>query len=196
MDYSPEEEEIGEDDQDLKEFIAKSTLSQKYIRDINTLTNILLQVKDEYPKAVEDAQKNLNNTVNNSIEKFSLTQQKCKAVINQIQETIKLTREDDPKLEKPESRIKLNMSGCIIKDFGDSVEKFQAKQAEIKQVMTKSTVRDAEVLLGRKLNEKETNDIIEDPAVINTFLSVNIESSRNVFKINRSWSYKVKKCSC
>ena len=79
-----------------------------------------------------------------------MTQQKCKALINQIQETIKTTRETDPELNEPESRIKLNMSGCIIKDFSDAVEKFQAKQAEVKQVMQKSTVRDAEVLLGRK----------------------------------------------
>jgi len=164
---SPDEDQAGgEDDQDLKEFIAKSTLSQKYIRDINSLTMILVEVKDEYPKAVEDAQKRLNDTVNNSIEKFSLTQQKCKALINSIQETIKVNREEDPEIERPETRIMLNMSGCIIKDFSDSVEKFQTKQAEIKQVMQKSTVRDAEVLLGRKLTETETVDIINDPSVI------------------------------
>ncbi len=166
LDMSPEEDEQWEDNKELKEFIAKSTLAQNYTRDINTLTGVLVQVKDEYINAVQDAQKNLNRTVNNAIERFNLTQQKCKAVITSLQETIKNTKEEDAELIQPESRIKLNMSGCIIKDFGDSVEKFQAKQAEIKQVMQKSTIRDAEVLLGRKLNDKETEDIIEDPSVI------------------------------
>jgi hypothetical protein len=71
--------------------------------------------------------------------------------------------------KSPETRIKQNLYGSLIKQFEESATKFQTVQSEIKTMMQTRVVRDAEIILNRRLDAGEREEILNDPGQVQRF---------------------------
>jgi len=159
-------DDVNDDsDKEIKEFIQKATLTQNYIKEINNLADRLGMIRTDLNTAVGSKQKELSSQIEEIIKKFSDPQNRTNFLIPKLQEIMKKSKTDDPEGLNPETRIEINLSGSIIKEFEEAIGKFQSRQSDIQATMRNSTVRDAETLLNKKLNDKEKQDIIDNPEV-------------------------------
>ena len=92
------------------------------------------------------------------------SQQKIKLVIDQNSEFVKSNQTSPIYLEQ-EKRIMSNLNAAVIKSFQEAVTENQIVQNEIKNIKQNKTIRNAEIVLGRKLNPKESESVINNPAV-------------------------------
>ena len=75
------------------------------------------------------------------------------------------SNQTNPIYLEQEKRIMSNLNAAVIKSFQEAVTENQMVQNEIKNVKQNKTVRNAEIVLGRKLNPKESENVINNPAV-------------------------------
>jgi len=61
----------------------------------------------------------------------------------------------------------------IVKQFEDSITRFQEVQSEIKSFMQNQILRDAEIVMNKKLDDKEREEILNNPEVIYKFIRLN-----------------------
>jgi len=61
----------------------------------------------------------------------------------------------------------------IVKQFEDSITRFQEVQSEIKSFMQNQILRDAEIVMNKKLDDKEREEILNNPEVIYRFIRLN-----------------------
>ena len=75
---------------------------------------------------------------------------------------------EDPNIVKDEIdlRLKKNLFDAMIKKYQKVIQKFQDEESEMKQIKETKLIRNAEIGLGRDLTEKEKEQIIEDPKMI------------------------------
>lgn len=64
-----------------------------------------------------------------------------------------------------ETRILNNLYGAFVKQFGECMNKFQSVQSDIKSKIQNKVLRDAEIVLNRKLDPSEQERILQDQTV-------------------------------
>jgi len=101
--------------------------------------------------------------IDDNVKNVTLHQQKIKIFLEQILDSLKTTKEEDKDNTNTETRIKQNLSGSLIKQYEQACSKFQNVENEIKQIMQTRVVRDAEIILNRKLEAGEREEILNDP---------------------------------
>lgn len=69
-----------------------------------------------------------------------------------------------------EKRIISNLHGTLVKLFQESVTDFQAAQGELKSMKQNIIVRNAEIVMNRKLENDEKEQIVNDPQIIQDML--------------------------
>ena len=92
-------------------------------------------------------------------------------IIKELESNLKNDINDenaDPNIIKDDSdlRLKKNLFDAMIKKYQKVIQKFQIEESEMKQIKETKLIRDAEIGLGRDLTEKEKENIIEDPKMI------------------------------
>lgn len=144
--------------------MAKVALAQTYINNLKQNINKLAQERMELPNAMADKEKQISMTIDHLIRNSQELQQKTKAIIDLNSAYIKDNENNSEMLEQ-EKRIISNLHGSIIKKFQDEVADFQVIQNDIKNYKQNLTVRNAEIVIGRKLDIKEKENIVNDPKV-------------------------------
>jgi hypothetical protein len=144
--------------------MAKVALAQTYIKNLKQNINKLAQERMELPNAMADKEKQISLNIDHLIRNSQELQQKTKAIIDLNSAYIKDNENNSEMLEQ-EKRIILNLHGSIIKNFQDEVADFQVIQNDIKNYKQNLTVRNAEIVIGRKLDIKEKENIVNDPKV-------------------------------
>ncbi len=109
----------------------------------------------------------MNNISNDIIE----SRGRMDKIIKELESELKNDQNDenaDPNIIKDDSdlRLKKNLFDAMIKKYHDVIQKFQSEESEMKQIKETKLIRDAEIGLGRDLTEKEKENIIEDPKMI------------------------------
>ena len=92
-------------------------------------------------------------------------------IIKELESELKNDQNDenaDPNIIKDDSdlRLKKNLFDAMIKKYHNVIQKFQSEESEMKQIKETRLIRDAEIGLGQDLTEKEKENIIEDPKMI------------------------------
>ena len=92
-------------------------------------------------------------------------------IIKSLESKLKNDENDensDPNKKGDDSdlRLKKNLFGAMIKKYQKVIQKFQDEESEMKQIKETKLIRNAEIGLGRDLTEKEKENIIEDPKMI------------------------------
>ncbi len=109
----------------------------------------------------------MNNISNDIIE----SRGRMDKIITELESELKNDQNDenaDPNIIKDDSdlRLKKNLFDAMIKKYHDVIQKFQSEESEMKQIKETRLIRDAEIGLGQDLTEKEKENIIEDPKMI------------------------------
>ena len=109
----------------------------------------------------------MNNISNDIIE----SRGRMDKIIKELESELKNDQNDenaDPNIIKDDSdlRIKKNLFDAMIKKYQNVIQKFQSEESEMKQIKETRLIRDAEIGLGQDLTEKEKENIIEDPKMI------------------------------
>ena len=109
----------------------------------------------------------MNNISNDIIE----SRGRMDKIIKELESELKNDQNDenaDPNIIKDDSdlRLKKNLFDAMIKKYQNVIQKFQSEESEMKQIKETRLIRDAEIGLGQDLTEKEKENIIEDPKMI------------------------------
>ena len=109
----------------------------------------------------------MNNISNDIIE----SRGRMDKIIKELESELKNDQNDenaDPNIIKDDSdlRLKKNLFDAMIKKYHNVIQKFQSEESEMKQIKETKLIRDAEIGLGQDLTEKEKENIIEDPKMI------------------------------
>ena len=109
----------------------------------------------------------MNNISNDIIE----SRGRMDKIIKELESELKNDQNDenaDPNIIKDDSdlRLKKNLFDAMIKKYHNVIQKFQSEESEMKQIKETRLIRDAEIGLGQDLTEKEKENIIEDPKMI------------------------------
>ena len=109
----------------------------------------------------------MNNISNDIIE----SRGRMDKIIKELESELKNDQNDenaDPNIIKDDSdlRLKKNLFDAMIKKYQNVIQKFQSEESEMKQIKESKLIRDAEIGLGQDLTEKEKENIIEDPKMI------------------------------
>jgi hypothetical protein len=144
--------------------MAKVALAQTYIKNLKQNIMKLDQARVELPNALADKEKQISLIIDNLIRNSLELQQKTKAIID-FNSTYVKENENNSEMLEQEKRIISNLHGSLIKNFQDEVSDFQVIQNEIKNYKQNLSVRNAEIVIGRKLDNKEKENIVNDPKV-------------------------------
>lgn len=102
---------------------------------------------------------------------------KVKFILEQLYSTIRPRKEEDNTAQtildtsapSPEERIRSNLYGSVFKQFETSIFRLQGVQNELKNIMQARVLRDAEIILNRKLAVDEKQDILDNPEQVQKF---------------------------
>jgi hypothetical protein len=155
-----------EDYNNLRDYMAKVALAQSYIKNLKLNIRKLFDVKAELPSAVADKEKELSSAIDLLIRNSLDLQQKVKLIIDSNSAYVEENQKNSMMLEQ-EKRIIVNLHGSLIRNFQDEVSDFQMIQSEIKNYKQNLTVRNAEIVIGRKLDNQEKESVVNDPKVLN-----------------------------
>lgn len=117
----------------------------------------------------------LTDKVDSLLTQSSNIQAKVKYLLEQLQAALKADNNVDNVNQpivatnpapSPEMRIKQNLYGSLIRQFEDACGRYQLVQTEIKNIMQNKIVRDAEIVLNKRLDPEEKQSIIENPQQI------------------------------
>lgn len=77
--------------------------------------------------------------------------------------------ESHSEISDAEKKIFKNLQGSLYRQFQDHLVEFQIEQHEIKQIKEETTVRNAEIIMERKLDVNERDTVLHNPKVIYYF---------------------------
>jgi hypothetical protein len=117
------------------------------------------------------------------IDNSCLIQQKMKIVIESNNQYVKEAENNQMLLEQ-EKRIINNLHGSMIKNYQEIVSEYQTASNEIKVNKQNKTLRNAEIVIGRKLQPNEKENIINDPKLIQEMLKSKLTEGASTKLIN------------
>lgn len=82
--------------------------------------------------------------------------------------------------DSSELRTKKNLFDAMISKYKNVIQRFQNKEIEIKQIKENRLIRAAEITLDQELNEKQKNEIIENPQMIQQIYSNKLKGEAHV----------------
>ncbi len=153
------------ENEELKGFMLGVAVAQGYVKNIYNNARKLEQLKSQLVNSISDKEKESSNQIENIIDVTAVLQQKTKIIIDQNAKFAKDSENNTDLLEQ-EKRIISNLHGSLIKNFSDTVSDYQAVQSDIINVKQEKTLRNAELVIGRKLDENEKEKVISDPNVV------------------------------
>lgn len=158
-------ERDNENNKEINKFMAKVSLTNGYLKNMNQIIIQLEKIKSELNNAVSDKEKEFSSQTSFLITKFIEQQQLTKHIIDENTDFIKENEKSSFLLEQ-EKRIVSNLHGSLIKNFQETVNKFQILQNSVRHIKQSMTVREAEIWMGRDLNATEKENVLNDPTVL------------------------------
>jgi syntaxin 1B/2/3 len=82
-----------------------------------------------------------------------------------------------PDISEAEKRIFKNLQGSIYNQFQDLLGDFQIEQSEIKLIKEEKTVRNAEIIMERKLDASERDKVLHNPKMVQEIFNAKLMKS-------------------
>ena len=102
----------------------------------------------------------------------------CKAIQSEVNDLIisnesfvKGTKEE----EKYYSRLVSNMYSACLKQFEKASDVFNIEQNKVSDYLKQSIIRDAEILMNKSLTEKEQENVLENPEIVQDLMKSKLE---------------------
>jgi len=127
----------------------------------------------------------ISREIENILENVLQCQTKCNAVLKMLNQKLTTAKTEDPKNENSETRIKTNLYGAYSKLFQEVITKFEDVQTEIKGKMQGKVLRDAEIVLNRKIDPSEREAVLNDQAYVQKLLSDKLTGTGHIQLANK-----------
>jgi len=167
----PEETTETPSDKELLEYIASVHCVQKYTNEIQEHLSRLFMIREEIIIAVGQKEKTISMEIEGIVDSVLNLQQKANAVLKDLNKKLTTAKQEDAKNENSETRIKANLYGAYCKLFQETISKFEDLQTEIKGKMQGKVLRDAEIVLARKIDPAEREAVLSDQGYVQKLLS-------------------------
>ena len=154
--------------ENFSSLISKSNKDIKFISDkINDLISLKSSISDADKDEEQELSKKMNSIINDIIE----ARGRMDKTIKELEFDMKNKNNDensDPNIIKDDSdlRTKKNLFDAMITKYRKVIQKFQNEENEMKKIKEVKLFRTAEIGLGRDLTEKEKEQVMEDPGMI------------------------------
>lgn len=147
-------------------------LSQKYLK---SFRNAVSQIKSKRQKLLISVKQKESKELKSEISQYIAN---CKEIQRVIKEVI-VTNEsfviscrigDNPNL-----RIVNNLYNACLKRFESVTQAFSQEQSQFAIILRESILKDAEIVLNRKLTNEESDRLASNPSLIETMMSNKLE---------------------
>lgn len=108
-------------------------------------------------------------------------QNEIKDIITSNEGFVNITKQE----EKYYSRIVYNLYSACLKKFEKTIANFNLEQSNVSEYIKNSIVRDAEMLLDKKLTDTEKEDIIDNPELVQELLKSKLEGQAHTTLVNK-----------
>mmetsp|Transcript_35032 Transcript_35032/g.36437 ORF Transcript_35032/g.36437 Transcript_35032/m.36437 type:complete len:297 (-) Transcript_35032:48-938(-) len=170
------------EEKEFREFVVRINFAQKYLR---SFSGALLQIR----KIRRNMQKSSNTQeVDNLKNEASTRIHSCREIQKEIKEIIVANEgfvNDCRGEEKYYSRIVSNLYSACLKQFEKTTEKFTKEQDSVRDYIKSSILRDAEMVLEKKLSDNEKEDILNNPELVQDLLKSKLEGQAHETMVNK-----------
>ena len=179
------QEEDESTTEEISEFSSLISEAQSHIRFIEKKNDELMELRNEVENAIDSKKEGeISNDMNNIISDVQVKQKSLKNIIDNLKDQITKLKENENEKENPETRIKQNLFGALTKKYQDVSIKFQAIENEIKNLIQEKMIRGAEIALGQDLDEKQKNEILNDPKIVQKYYEDKLTGKAHVVLLN------------
>ena len=145
----------------------------------------LMELRNEVENAIDSKKEGeISNDMNNIISDVQVKQKSLKNIIDNLKDQITKLKENEKEKDNPETRIKQNLFGALTKKYQDVSIKFQTIENEIKNLIQEKMIRGAEIALGQDLDEKQKNEILNDPKIVQKYYEDKLTGKAHVVLLN------------
>ena len=174
-------DEIIIEDKEFREFVIKINAVQQYLKSFNIAVkgikkSRLSLVKCSNNKEISDTKKDITTRIDSCKE----IQEEIKSIIQSNDPFVKQTKID----EKYYSRIVANLYGACLKKFEKLAEGFTEEQNNYSTYIRESIIRDAEIVLEKKFNDNEKDQILENPDMVQSLLDKKLQGQAHQTMVN------------
>ena len=177
----PEDDESTNDE--ISEFSSLLSEVQSNLKFIENKNDELIELRNEIENVIDSKKETeISEKMNKIISDVQIKQKKIKIIIDNLNEQLTEINKKDKK--NTEFRIKQNLFGAITKKYQNIIIKFNSIENEIKNIIQIKMIRKAEIALGHDLNEKEKNDILNAPKMVQKIYEKKLTGAAHVKLIN------------
>ena len=185
LEISLQEEEDESTAEEKSDFSTLISEAQSHIRFIEKKNDELMELRNEVENAIDSKKEGeISNDMNNIISDVQVKQKSLKNIIDNLKDQITKLKENEKEKDNPETRIKQNLFGALTKKYQDVSIKFQAIENEIKNIIQEKMLRNAEIALGQDLDEKQKNEILNDPKIVQKYYEDKLTGKAHVVLLN------------
>ena len=182
FDINPPEETIEEKiDASMEEFSRQIASAQAIIKFIDFKNDELLQAKQEVENATSNEQQTeISTRINKISNDITSRQTEMKTLIEALDKMVTDTKETETDKNSTDIRIKQNLFGSTTKRYQKVCLRFQTLESEIKTIMQTKIIRSAEIALGRKLEDNERIEVLNEPSTVQTLYENKLKGTAHV----------------
>ena len=179
----PEDDESTNDE--ISEFSSLLSEVQSNLKFIENKNDELIELRNEIENIIDSKKETeISEKMNKIISDVQIKQKKIKIIIDNLNEQLTEINKNKKNKNNTEFRIKQNLFGSITKKYQNIIIKFNSIENEIKNIIQIKMIRKAEIALGHDLNEKEKNDILNAPKMVQKIYEKKLTGAAHVKLIN------------
>ena len=181
---SPPEDDESTNDK-ISEFSSLLSEVQSNLKFIENKNDELIELRNEIENIIDSKKETeIFEKMNKIISDVQIKQKKIKIIIDNLNEKLTEINKNKKNKNNTEFRIKQNLFGSITKKYQNIIIKFNSIENEIKNIIQIKMIRRAEIALGHDLNEKEKNDILNAPKMVQKIYEKKLTGAAHVKLIN------------
>ena len=179
----PEDDESTNDE--ISEFSSLLSEVQSNLKFIENKNDELIELRNEIENIIDSKKETeISEKMNKIILDVQIKQKKIKIIIDNLNEQLTEINKNKKNKNNTEFRIKQNLFGSITKKYQNIIIKFNSIENEIKNIIQIKMIRRVEIALGHDLNEKEKNDILNAPKMVQKIYEKKLTGAAHVKLIN------------
>ena len=164
MNIAPaEESNLDAEDPSMNDFSSTIATCQSHIKNIESKVDQLIRIKNDVINSTGQEERENSQKINEIVNNVQRTQAQMDRLIKELRVMI---NQGGINKDDPESRIKNNLFGAMLKKYQNTCLRFQNEESEIKNIIQTKLVRAAEIAVNEELTEEQKKEVIENPQMI------------------------------
>ena len=181
----PLQEEDESTTKEISNFFYLISEIHSHIKFIEKKNDELVELRNDYENTINYSKENeITENMNKIITDVQIKQKSLKNIIDILKDQITELNENAQEKNNPETRKKQNLFSVLIKKYIDVLIKFQTIENENNNLIQEKMLRNAEIALGHDLDEKQKNEILNNPKIIEKYYESKLTGKAHIGLIN------------